>query len=537
MDNFKKLRPILYLMGVIFFFQCAQRVGITGGDKDNIPPQLVRSNPDTFSTNFASTKIRLDFDEFIQLNNVRKNLLVTPVLRYDPTILASGKKVIIKNLDDSLWENTTYVMEFNEAIEDITEKNPAKGFRYVFSTGDYVDSLEIMGEIKEAYTLKPAEDIYVFLYSDLSDSIPYKEKPRYVGRTNGDGFFHIQNMKEGRYKVFINSDENGNYLFDKKGERIDFLDDAISISPDTGQFINGHIFREANNNQFMKGFGILNRWALYMSFAKKVDTLDIRFDQKSFFPENAYSRQYNQERDSVVIWIKDSTLAFDTINFFAKADTFPEDTLRIIYYEEVKAKKFTFRNNLMGEKLNLMQDYEMNFDYPLANVDKSRIFVVSDSIRIPFKVKLNGSQRKLSIVGDWKSDSTYKVILDSAAVTDIYGRSNDSIVRSFKCLEKSYYGTMEISLNGLDAERGMLYLLDPQGAIKEQVYLENKNSHFFEYLHPGEYVLKYFIDENGNQNWDPGNYMEKRHAEKVFIYQGTITIRSNWDQVIEWKFN
>ena len=132
MDSSKNIRAVLYLLAVMLLYQCAQRVGITGGEKDVIPPKLVRSNPDTFSTRFNSTKIRLDFDEFIQLNNVRRNLLVTPVLRYDPTVIASGKRVIIKNFDDSLWENTTYVMEFNEAIEDITERNPAKGFRFVF---------------------------------------------------------------------------------------------------------------------------------------------------------------------------------------------------------------------------------------------------------------------------------------------------------------------------------------------------------------------------------------------------------------------
>lgn len=525
------------LISLAFMISCAQRSGITGGPKDTQAPQLVKANPDTFATNFQGDKIRLEFDEFVELNNVRRNLLVTPVLRYQPTVLASGKKVLIKNLDDSLWENTTYVMEFNEGIQDITERNASKGFRYVFSTGDYVDSLQISGEVKDAYTLKPLEDVFVFLYEQHFDSVPYLIKPRYVGRTNGDGIFSIRNMKQGEYKVFFSSDDNSNYLFDNPGEKIDFLDSLIEVKSDSGTFLSGRLFREDFGKQYLEGHGLLNKWAFYLAFKKKVDTLFISSESGNAFPDQFYVRDYNESRDSVVFWLTDTSAWQEEWNLIVKADTFPADSIKLTYYAPRKEKKaFKISQNISGGKLDLGEDLELYFDFPLTSMDTSKIFLLNDTIPIKYEYSLNKLKRTLTIKSDWQEEKNYKLIMDTAAFTDINTMSNDSTVRAFSTNEVSYYGTMEITLEGLISDYGILIIMDKNANIIEQVYLENKSSHFFKYLHPGEYYLKYILDLNKNERWDAGNYLEKRHSEPVFIYQGSITIRSNWDQVIEWKF-
>ena len=530
------LRAITFSMLVLFQF-CAQRAPISGGNRDVDPPVLIKATPDTFSTNFSQTKIRLDFNEFVQLTNVRKNLLITPILRYEPVVLANGKKILIKNLDDSLLPNTTYVMEFNEAIHDITEKNSSKGLRYVFSTGEYVDSLKLSGELKDAYTLKPLEDAFVYLYEDQNDSTPYLNKPRYVGRTNEEGIFTIQNMKMGEYKVFMITDENRNYLFDKPDEKIDFLDKPIQIRPDTVKYIQGKLFAEESGNQFIRGSGYINKWAFYLSFNFSVDTLNVISKGEPEFSEESFARSYNEERDSVVFWLTDSTKWKDSRNILVKPDTFPTDTLSLAYYERKKAiEKLVVKQNFIGGKLDLGRELENEFQYPVVKFDESKVKLFEDSNLIDYTWKFDKSLRKLTIVADWKEKRNYKLITDSAAFINIEGMANDSTVRAFSTNEANFYGTMDITLSGFKGHTGILFLMDKNEKIVESVILDNKLNHFFEYLRPGEYYLKYIIDENANGKWTAGNYLQKRHAEPVFIYQGSITIRSNWDQVIEWKF-
>lgn len=530
------LRTITFSILILFQF-CAQRAPISGGDRDIDPPVLIKATPDTFSTGFTQDKIRLDFDEFVQLNNVRKNLLITPILRYEPTVLASGKKILIKNLDDSLLPNTTYVMEFNESIQDITEKNSNKELRYVFSTGEYVDSLKLSGELKDAFTLKPMQDAFAFVYDNHIDSLPYLKKPRYVGRTNEEGIFTIQNMKKGEYKVFMISDENRNYLFDKADEKIDFQDQLVVIQPDTVLHLKGKLFAEESGNQFIRGSGHINKWAFYLSFNLSVDTLTVTSHGEAEFPEKSFARTYNEERDSVVFWLTDSTKWEDTWNIIVKPDTFPSDTMSLVFYERKKlVEKFIVKQNFIGGKLDLGKELENDFPYPVVMFDESKVRLFEDSNLINYTWKMNKSLRKLTIDADWKENRNYKLIMDSAAFINIEAVANDSTVRAFSTNEANFYGTMDITLSGFSGHTRILFLMDKNEKVIESVILENKLNHFFEYLRPGEYYLKYIIDENANGKWTPGNYLQKRHAEPVFIYQGSITIRSNWDQVIEWKF-
>ncbi len=521
-------------LGVIL--ACAQSRPLSGGEKDTSPPKLVRSSPDTFSTNFNSQSIRLEFDEFVKLEKINQNLLITPVMREDPNIIVSGKKVLIKQIDDSLWPNTTYVMEFNEAIRDITENNAAKGFRYVFSTGSHLDSLQISGQVKDAFTLKPMEDVYVFLYDKQYDSIPYKEKPRYIGRSNESGTFTIRNMKAGEYKVFMCTDDNRNYIYDRPGDKIDFMDSPIYVSADSTPLITGHLFKEDKGIQALESYGLLNNWAFYLSFRKQVDTLDIEFMPESSYGD-AFKRNYNDERDSVVFWLTDSSQWQEEWNLSYKADTFKRDTIKLVHYDKKIVRDFKMTNNLDGKFLNLGDELEYYFDYPLVDIDTSKISFEEDSVPHAFDWRISQTGKKLIISTDWTEKRKFRLTFDAGAFKDVNGLSNDSTSKLIVTRERKFYGTMDISLDGLEPGKGILILLDKKGNVVEKVLIDNKENHYFEFLNPGEYLLKYIVDENENGKWDPGDYLAGKHSEPVFIYQGSITIRSNWDQVIEWKFN
>ena len=226
MLTFKKY---LFLIGFILTIAgCAKIVTPTGGQKDLDPPVIMSSKPENYSTNFKRKDISISFNEYIQLKDLNKNLIISPPLKEKPIIRVKGKTLSIK-IESELKDSTTYNIYFGEALQDYNEGNPYKNFQYIFSTGNYIDSLGIEGALLNAFDLTPIEDAFVMLYSDLSDSVPYTQIPEYVSKTNKKGVFKINNIRHGRFKLFALKDGNNNYKFDNNTEEIAFTDSVISF--------------------------------------------------------------------------------------------------------------------------------------------------------------------------------------------------------------------------------------------------------------------------------------------------------------------
>ncbi len=215
---------VLTLAGLIY--SCANPLIPQGGPKDIEPPIEMEAEPVNFSTNFNESSARVWFNEFIELKDLHKQLLVSPPLEENPNITIRGKSIIIE-LEDTLLENTTYTIFMGDAIVDITEKNPIKNFQYVFSTGDHIDSLELEGSLVDAFTKDPTEDATIMLYRSMEDSIPMKERPVYISKTDKQGKFKFRNLADGGYKIFALVDANSNYLYDLPNEPIGYLLDTV----------------------------------------------------------------------------------------------------------------------------------------------------------------------------------------------------------------------------------------------------------------------------------------------------------------------
>lgn len=211
----------------LIVYSCANIVAPTGGPRDEDPPVVLRSTPPNFSTNYQGEDVRIFFDEFVELRNIRQNLLVSPPLANDPDFRLRGRSIIMTLNDDTLQTNTTYNFFFGESIVDITEANPIPNFQFVVSTGDYVDSLSLRGRVVDAKTLKPSEDVFVMMYDNIYDSVPMLERPVYLSKTNKEGNFTINNMREGEYLLFALLDMNANFLYDNPNEKIAFYDSLV----------------------------------------------------------------------------------------------------------------------------------------------------------------------------------------------------------------------------------------------------------------------------------------------------------------------
>ena len=219
---------LLYLVTVMGS-GCAQIGSPTGGFRDSLPPVLLNSNPPNNTINFKGNRVTLTFDEYVHLDKLQENLLVSPTPKINPNIDYKLKQVTIK-IRDTLQPNTTYSLQLGNSIQDINENNPYPNFTYVFSTGSYIDSLTFSGNVELAETGKTDSTLLVFLYNDLTDSAVYKKKPKYITRVNGEGNFEFKNLAEDTYHVFALKDESGQKIYSSKTQIFAFADSVIKIS-------------------------------------------------------------------------------------------------------------------------------------------------------------------------------------------------------------------------------------------------------------------------------------------------------------------
>ena len=231
---FRERKQIVWiLLTAIISAGCANRgIGPQGGPKDSIPPVPVRSVPEMGATNFNGKRIEVTFDEYIQLNNVGSNLLMSPPMQTPPDVRARGKRMIV-NFQDTLYDNTTYTIDFGEAVCDFRERVPLKGYSFYFSTGDEIDTLEYTGRVYEASSLNPMQGILVGIHRDLSDTAFTKHPFLRIAKTDAQGYFRIGNIHPGTYRLYAVDDFGRDYRL-TPGEAYAFADEPITVSaPDT----------------------------------------------------------------------------------------------------------------------------------------------------------------------------------------------------------------------------------------------------------------------------------------------------------------
>ncbi len=207
---------------------CAQIGAPTGGPRDTIPPRLLKASPALNSTGFTGNKVTLTFNEYINLDDVQGNVIISPLQKNSPAINFKLKTVTVK-LKDSLLPNTTYSINFGNAIKDNNEGNPVKDFTYVFSTGSTIDSLQLAGKVILAETGKTDSTMFAMLYRNVDDSAVQKRKPDYIAKLKGDGTFRFKNLSAGKYKIYALKDGDGGKTYNSKAELFAFADHDIVV--------------------------------------------------------------------------------------------------------------------------------------------------------------------------------------------------------------------------------------------------------------------------------------------------------------------
>lgn len=517
--------PIVFLF-LLSFTDCAKKGMPTGGPKDTIPPVVLKSSPENYSTRFNRKEIEVRFDEYIKLNNLNQELIISPPMKNTPLITPlSAAKTLTITLEDTLMPNTTYVFNFGNSIQDNNEGNVLKQFKYVFSTGDYVDSLKLSGAIRDAEKIKPEESVAVMLYErgeSFSDSIIYKEKPKYVAVTQDTtGTFEFTNLKEGEYLLIALKEKNRSYTYNPKEDKIGFVSEVVRIPSDTNYVLT--MFKEQPKYRAHRA-GIIGKNHLVFGYEGAIETIDIQ--PLSEVPSDfEYISYKDQSKDSIHYWYKPSfdadSLLF-TVQHRKQLDTV-QVRMRELYWDSLSVKPITTGN------IKLKDTFKLRTTVPIVAVDSTKIELMNtDSIAIATEIRIQTPPTQVGLWFKKEELQTYRGLLLPGAMTDFYGNTNDSIVFGIKTKAASDYGTLTLTLQNVERFPVIVQLVDDKYNVEAEAYLEDLQQVYFDEIQPKEYYLRLIYDENENGKWDSGNFLEKRKAERIIYYPSKLDIRSNW---------
>ncbi len=518
-------RFFLILISLVLFSKCARVGRPTGGDKDIIPPITISASPDFESLNFEGDKIKIYFDEYIKFKDLNKQLIVSPPLNYplEITPLGTASKSIIIKIKDTLKENTTYTLNFGNAIVDNSEGNPLKQFKYLFSTGGYIDSLSVSGAVKHAFNQKTPPDIAVFIYaidSTYNDSIVYQRKPDYVANTLDSIAFSITNIKEGKYQLVALKDASKNMLFNPKEDQIAFLNSFIDISKDsTYQLV---LFKEKPE------FTIKNTSELSENHIIIGYEGDLKTAVESVYDKEEKSIPYfsykDRVTDSLHIWHKKTSSDSLIINMKSK-DSLVSTYLRL-RSKEIDSLEVTTNAQ---QTLHLRDSLFVFSNIPINSIDKDKIeFIDKDSTKVVFKIIEDPRKDRFQIKFEKKQSNNYSLLLYPSSITNFLGQVNDTLKYSFRTKKSEDYG--EISLKVISHTKSPLIieLISSSGKLISRHFISETKTLKYNLLSAGKYTIRAIYDDNDNKKWDTGNYLKKTQPEKVIYYIKEIEVRVNW---------
>ncbi|MBW4359122.1 Ig-like domain-containing protein [Flavobacterium taihuense] len=527
---FKNIFKYIPFLLLLFFMSCAKRGAITGGLKDTIAPTLKYSLPENYSVKFQGNKIKLVFDENIKLKNLNKQLIISPPMKNEPLIIpTTPTKTLTITINDTLQPNTTYSLNFGQSIADNNEGNPYNLFKYVFSTGDYIDSLTLGGRVKDAYDKEVASFVSIMLYEaneKFNDSTIYKENPRYITNTlDSLKTFRLENLKAGKYFLVAMKDNNSNNKFNPKSDRIGFTKQIVTIPNDT--VFELELFKEELPFKAIKPAQASgNRLIVGYEGSPKINGEKAKFTLKNNGQIIPSIITKIDKKDSLQVWFK--PLKVDSLSLNIVKDKYQKDfTFKV---KNQKSDTLSIKAIQSGV-LNFRDRFTLESSTPLVNFDKSKMKLTDkDSAAVAFTTAYDEYTQQLFIDFKIEEAQKYNFKLMPGAVTDFLEKTNDTLSFSTSTRNRADYGNLIVSLKNVKRFPLIIELANEKGDIvKASEYTEGKTEIEFNLLEPSVYTLRAIYDDNKNKEWDTGNYLEKRQAEEVVYFSKGVDIRTNWD--------
>jgi hypothetical protein len=586
-----------FFIGLVF--SCAEPRAPEGGPQDKQPPRIHSkkySTPNP-STNFRDNQIILTFDEWIKLQAAYTQVVISPPLEKRPEIKIRNKSVVVK-WKEPLKDSTTYIINFGDAVRDITEGNIVPNLKMVFSTGPYLDSLFCSGQIVDAETRSPKEDVWVMLYQNLADSIPKTQKPYYFTKTDKQGNFKLEYLRKGRYRIFALEDKNRDYKYNQNNESIAFLDSSFQINDTIQPVFRLRMFQEREATKILNNKSE-DYGALSVTLNNKVQTSS---DIKLLDAPDDFKTWIEQGEDTLNLWF-DGTLpdtgkwSFviqneaeelqDTIEVKAKNRTEYIDEASDLKWNQAKRKFASTqgkgRKGVVSDGGQSLQDtalipqhpfktMKLSFVRPIVTIDSSQILFLKDTsvsvvrlnitetvdslteeVRLdttyktvlqdtflPVSKPLIRIKNHLELAYNWQIEAKYKVMILPNGVTDYLGLTNqDTLSRIYVINKEDNYGTVTAVITGADSSlQYVVQLLDSKKSlVQENIFQDSTQMTLvYENIPTNTYTIRVVHDRLPNGRWDVGSYDKNRQAELTTTTK-PINLKPGWENRMELDLN
>lgn len=536
----KKIQSLFLIVLVLSFSQCAKKGRPSGGPKDEDAPLFVTADPPYESINFNKDEINIYFDEYIKLKDINKQLIISPPLNpNNPSLISpqgSPSKYISIKILDTLLANSTYIFDFGNSVQDNNESNTLERFKYVFSTGKYIDSLTLEGNVKNSFKSENIENIKLLLYrldSSYTDSAIYKRKPDYVTSTLDSSNYKFSNLRKGNYLLVALKDLRSDYIFNPKTDEIGFLKDTISLPRDSivGSVVS--IFKEELPYIFKRGKE-LRKGQLIFGYEGK--TSNLKIETLSSVPDDFQTIIFPEKgKDTLNLWhspIEKDSLIFKVSNNNSSIDTVIVK-LRKKKIDSLEIKKLT------SGVLDYNDTLFFATNNPIVKLDISKInFVDADSTSIPFSPFISKKESKFGFIFEKKFKTSYNLNLYPNALTDIFKTSNDTIKYRFRTRSLEDYGEIVLVIQNPKMTPVIIQLIETNDKTVAQEITSSSETISFKYLTPKKYKIRIIYDTNNNGKWDTGSYLQQQQPEPVEYFSEIQEVRANWllNEVIKIKF-
>lgn len=521
----------LFAIICVFLNSCSQYAAPIGGKKDTLAPVLVKSTPINKQKNFNEKTVEIFFNEYIRVENANQKILITPEPEspFKPKIKPTSLRLVF---DKPFKENTTYTFNFTDAVKDVTENNPALSLKLVFSTGSTIDSIRVGGKVTDIQTGQPTLNTLVGLYV-LNDTLtPTKTKPYYFTRTDTSGVFLLENVKDGRYKIFAFDDKNLNYILNPNTEKMALLKGDLDL--------------KANNDTIkLQLFSFYNTPPRSVRTQQLVNTYTFVFDRGI----ESYKVQFTNPQDTLPSYFRTPT----ELTFFNARATTDTVRLKLTVTDSLKnttelTQKFKFRTPTRRETpeavtvsakpadngdVDRKMEVVLQFSKPMKHITTDSLRLFSDSTnRIPLTsedYRWEDNQTRFILTKATTARNSVALKLGRGAFVSVLNDSTAAAELNYFIRDPEKYGVLTGKIN-TTAKQFIIELLDENFRPVDKQ--SNNPAYRFVNIKPGRYRLRVIIDENGNGRWDSGNLTENRLPEPIYFFtrnKGIIPIKANFD--------
>ncbi|WP_340170406.1 Ig-like domain-containing protein [Lacinutrix sp.] len=527
----KFYNTLFFIAIALIIASCANRGSPSGGEKDVLPPVILKSVPENYTTNFKGDEIRIYFDEYIKTKNLSRQLVISPPMNTQPNItpLGSASKHITIKIFDTLQPNTTYAFNFGNSIVDNNEENPFKYFRYVFSTGDFIDSLSVKGGIKDALRFDVDDFVSVGLYeldSTYTDSLIYKTQPNYITNTlDSTTNFRIENVKAGKYMLRALKDNNSDNKFQQKTEKIAFYETPITLPQDTSKTFELELFAEEPNYRASKPSLVAGEKII---FGYEGDYKNTKIELFSKVTDSFKGRYYKNNKTDSLYYFYNPRLKVDSLIFKITnqkvVDTF---TVRI----KDKERDSLVVNSSPKGNIGIEKDLYLSANIPFENIDKTKISIRDkDSSLVAFKTEYDSLKNSYAFKFKKTQDNQYRIQMLPNALTDLFENTNDTLNYSLKTQTEYQFFNSRIILENAKYPV-IVQLTDSNFEVMAEQYIDKPQPVDFRFLEPKKFYLRVIYDSNKNGKYDTGDYLKGIQPERVSYHPDIIEGTAGFDEV------